>query len=172
MARILLNRRSNRDRDAGEQASWRMFKVQRQCSYRHQKPEDDVICSILKSFNHIAVVGLSDDPWQDSNYAAAYFMQQGYIVRPVNPEVSEVFGICSYPDLLATPGPIETVQIFRRNGEVPKIVEQAMKVGAKAVWIEEGLDEEASVERARKAGLRVVTHRCMMVEHDLHLGHA
>ncbi len=149
-----------------------MFTTQRRCSYRHQKPEDDVICSILRAYDHIAVVGLSDDPWHDSNYAAAYFMQQGYIVQPINPHVPEVFGLSSYPDLLASPGPIETVQIFRRNDFVPEIVEQAMAVGAKAVWIEEGLDDGATVARARNAGLRVVTHRCMMVEHDLHLGHA
>ncbi len=149
-----------------------MLKTSRRCSYKHQKPEDDVICTILREFNHIAVVGLSDDPWHDSNYAAAYFMRQGYVVKPVNPRIPEVFGLISYPDLLAAPKPIETVQIFRRNEFVPEIVAQAMKVGAKAIWIEEGLDDGVSVANARKAGLRVVTHRCMMVEHDLHLGHA
>ncbi len=149
-----------------------MFKIHRLCSYKHQKPEDDIICSILKAYNHIAVVGLSDDPWQDSNYAAAYFMRQGYIVQPVNPEIPEVFGLSAYATLLETPGPIETVQIFSRNGSVPEIVDQAVKVGAKAVWIEEGSGDGAAVMRARNAGLRVVTQRCMMVEHDLHLGHA
>jgi len=149
-----------------------MFKIQRRCSYKHQKPEDDVICSILRAYNHIAVVGLSEDPWQDSNYAAAYFMQQGYIVKPINPHVPEVLGLSAYPDLLATPGPVETVQIFRQNDFVSEIVEQAVAIGAKAVWIEDGLDDGASVARACNAGLRVVTHRCMMVEHDLHLGQA
>ncbi len=148
-----------------------MKKNLRRCSYKHQGPEDDIICFVLREYNHIAIVGQSVDEWHDSSYSAAYFMQRGYDVRPVNPRISDVLGKVSYPDLLKTPGPIEIVQVFHRNEFVPEIVEQAMRVNAKAVWIEDGLVDGASVSRAREAGLRVVTHRCMMVEHDIHLGH-
>jgi predicted CoA-binding protein len=142
----------------------------RLCTFRHQKPHDDIACSILRQFDHIAVVGLSDNPWRDSNYVAAYLLRQGYSITPINPHIAEVFGLSSYPNLLSAPRPVEVVEVFRREEFIPEIIEEAIKVGAKAVWIEGGMGDKASLSRAKQAGLRVVTHRCMMIDHDLHLG--
>ncbi len=125
---------------------------------------------ILRECHRIAVIGLSEKPWRDSNRVAAYLLQHGYTILPVNPEMSEVFGIKSYSDLRAVPRPVEVVDIFRRKEFIPEIVDTAIEIGAKAVWMQLGLEDEASAERARKAGLSVVMNRCMAVEHSLHPG--
>ncbi len=147
-----------------------MLKRLRKCHFSHQTGLDDVVCSILREFRRIAVVGLSDDPWRDSNYVAAYMMRHGYAITPVNPNVPLVFGRVACPNLRSAPGPIEVVEIFRRREYVSKSVEEAIQVGARAVWIEGGFADESVAEHARRAGLRVVMQRCMMIEHDNHLG--
>ncbi len=146
-----------------------MWNRPRRCTTRHQEPQDDIVCKILREYDHVAVVGLSDNPWRDSNYVASYLLRQGYSITPVNPSISHVFGIASYPDLRSAPPPVEVVEIFRKDEFIPEIIEQAIMVGAKAIWIEGGLGDEVAVARARQAGLPVVRHRCMMIEHDLHL---
>jgi predicted CoA-binding protein len=131
---------------------------------------DDVVCSVLWEFNRIAVVGLSDNPWRDSNYVATYLLEQGYLILPVNPHVSRVLGLKAYADLLSTPGPVEVVEVFRRADAIAGVVDQAIEVGAKAIWIEGGFIDAALAARTREAGLRVVMDRCMAVEHEKHLG--
>jgi len=132
------------------------------------KPEitsDETIQSILTEYRRVAVVGVSDNPARASYNIAKYLIGQGFTVIPVNPAIQEVLGIPCYPDLLTAPGPIEIVDIFRRVEFIPEIVDQAIQIGAKAVWMQSGLIDEASAERARAAGLKVVMDHCIMVEH-------
>jgi predicted CoA-binding protein len=136
----------------------------------HQDPLDDTICMVLGMFRRIAVVGLSDKPWRESNRVAGYLLQQGYTILPVNPEIPEVFGLKSYPDLLSVPPPLEVVDIFRRKEFIPELVDMAIEAGAKAVWMQSGLDDPVSAERASVAGLHVVMNRCMKIEHSRHRG--
>jgi predicted CoA-binding protein len=139
------------------------------CTTKHRSSEDDAACLIIREFNRIAVVGLSGKPWRPSYRVASYLLRQGYDVIPVNPELMEVLGREAFPDLVSAPGPVEVVDIFRRAEHIPAIVEEAIRIGARAVWMQSGLSDPASAERARGAGLLVVMGRCMMAEHQLHL---
>ena len=103
---------------------------------------------------------------------ASYLLAQGFEVIPVNPELKEVLGRESFPDLASAPGPVEVVDIFRRAEHIPVIVEEAIWIGAKAVWMQSGLSDPASAGRASRAGILVVMNRCIMVEHSLHSGNA
>ena len=123
------------------------------------------IQQILKETRVIAVVGLSPEVARDSYRVAKYLKEQGFRVIPVNPTASEVLGEKSYPDLKAVPVKVDLVDIFRRPEFVPEIVQQAIAIGAKAVWMQEGIVHEQAAETARKAGLDVVMDRCAMVEH-------
>ena len=115
------------------------------------------------------MVGLSPKEDRASHRVAAYLQQQGYTIVPVNPGVETILGEQSYRDLEAIPagkaGTVDTVQLFRRAEDVPPIVEQAIKLGAGAVWMQEGIVNEDAAARARQAGLDVVMDRCMMKEH-------
>lgn len=126
------------------------------------------IKSILEESKTVAVVGLSPKEERDSHRVARYLQSQGYRVIPVNPSADEILGERSYPDLASVPEPIDVVDVFRRSEAVPEIVEEAIKVGAKAVWMQEGVIHEEAAARARQAGLQVVMDRCMMVEHRRH----
>jgi predicted CoA-binding protein len=122
---------------------------------------------ILRKYRTIAVVGLSSNPERDSNAIARYLQQNGYRIIPVNPNESEVLGEKSYPDLRSVPEAIEVVDVFRRAEDVPPIVEQAIGVGVKAVWMQTGIVNEEAARRAREAGLDVVMDRCMRTTHRL-----
>lgn len=137
---------------------------------KHRTALDETICSILMNYNRIAVVGLSDRSWRDSYRVSRYMLDGGYEIVPVNPEVTEVFGRKSHKSLLSVPGPIEVVSIFRRVEFIPAIVDEAIQAGAKAIWMQLGLADRQSAERAQKAGIKVVMDRCIMVEHRRHLG--
>ena len=141
----------------------------RDCTTKHRSLEDDTICRILRELRRIAVVGLSEKAWRPSYRVASYLMRQSYEVIPVNPGIKEVFGVKSFPNLVSAPGPIEVVDIFRRVEYIPAIVDEAIKIGSKAVWMQSGLADPASAGRARRAGLLVVMDRCIMVEHELHM---
>ena len=121
---------------------------------------------ILNSSRVVAVVGLSAKPDRPSFMVASYLKENGYKIIPVNPGVREVLGEPSYPDLSSIPEPVDVVDIFRRSEEVPAIVDEAIKIGAKAVWMQEGVINEEAAARARKAGLLVVMDRCMLKEHQ------
>ncbi|MGB5932766.1 MAG: CoA-binding protein [Anaerolineae bacterium] len=130
-----------------------------------RNPTDEEIKEILKSAKNIAVVGLSDKPGRDSHRVAAYLKRQGYKVFPVNPTVKETLGERSYPRLEDIPQPIDVVDIFRAPEHVLPIVESAIAMGAKVVWMQLGVVNEEAAKKARDAGLTVVMDRCMMQEH-------
>ena len=120
---------------------------------------------ILNSSRIIAVVGLSPKPDRPSYNVANYLKENGYKIIPVNPKAGEILGEVCYPDLSSIPEPVDVVDIFRRSEEVPAIVEEAIKIRAKAVWMQEGVINEPAAARAAKAGLFVVMDRCMLKEH-------
>ena len=126
------------------------------------------IKSILEESKTVAVVGLSPREERDSHRVAKYLQSQGYRIIPVNPNADEILGERSYPDLASVSEPIDVVDVFRRSEAVPEIVEEAIKVGAKTVWMQMGVIHEEAAARAREAGLQVVMDRCMMIEHRRH----
>jgi predicted CoA-binding protein len=113
----------------------------------------------------IAVVGLSDKPDRPSHGVAAYMQSAGYRIIPVNPAVKEVLGEKSYSSLKEIPENVDLVDVFRKPEAVPEIVEDAIAIGAKAVWMQEGVVHNAAADRARAAGLQVVMDRCILKEH-------
>jgi predicted CoA-binding protein len=129
----------------------------------YQNPE--IIEKIIKDFKTIAVVGLSDKPDRPSYGVAAYLQSKGYRIIPVNPHITEVLGEKSYPDLKSIPDDIDVVDIFRRSEDVPPIVDEAIEIGAKAVWMQEGVIDENAALKASENGLQVVMNRCMLKEH-------
>jgi uncharacterized protein len=131
---------------------------------------DSVLKEILLSAKTIASVGVSSNPNKESYRIAAYLKAQGYRVIPVNPTVSEIMGEKSYPDLQSIPEKIDVVQVFRRPEDVPPVVDDAIKAGAKVVWMQEGIVNEEAAEKARNAGLQVVMDTCMRVAHRSLIG--
>jgi len=120
---------------------------------------------ILDSSRTIAVVGLSPKPDRPSYRVASYLKEQGYRIIPVNPAEKEILGEPCYPDLASIPESIDVVDIFRRSEEMLPIVEEAIRIGAKAVWMQEGVTNEEAANRAGEAGLMVVMDKCMRKEH-------
>jgi hypothetical protein len=123
------------------------------------------IRKILREGSTIAVVGLSSKPNRASYGVARYMKSVGYRIIPVNPYETEVLGERAYPDLSAVPEKIDVVDIFRRSDQVAPIVGEAIEMGARAIWMQEGVVDEAAAQRAREAGLMVVMNRCMLKEH-------
>ena len=121
---------------------------------------------ILNSSRTIAVVGLSSKADRPSYKAASYLKKQGYKIIPVNPAEKEILGELCYPDLASISESVDVVEVFRRSEEVPPVVEEAIRIGAKAVWMQEGVTNEEAAARAREAGLMVVMDRCMRKEHQ------
>ena len=127
---------------------------------------DDDVREILEGMRTWAVVGCSPDPHRDSHRIAALLQRHGYRVIPVNPAVEEVLGERCYPslrDIPATEG-VEVVDLFRRSAAVAPHVEEAIAIGARAVWMQLGVIDHEAAERARAAGLRVVMDRCPAIE--------
>ena len=125
----------------------------------------NIEAEILNSSRVVAMVGLSPNPDRPSHRVASYLKEKGYKIIPVNPAVKAVLGEPSYPDLSSIPEPIDVVDIFRRSEEVPAIVEEAIVIGAKAVWMQEGVINEEAAARAKEAGLLVVMDKCIRKEH-------
>ncbi len=121
---------------------------------------------ILNSSRVVAVVGLSPKPDRPSYRVASYLKEQGYKIIPVNPKAERILGEVCYPDLSSIPESVDVVDIFRRSEEVADIVEEAIKIGAKAVWMQEGVINEEAAALAKEAGLLVVMNRCMFKEHQ------
>ena len=128
-------------------------------------PSADPITEILKTPKTIAVVGLSSNPMWPSHGVAAYMQAAGYRIIPVNPNETEVLGEKSYARLEDVPEKIDIVDIFRRAEEVPRVVESAIRVGAKVVWMQLGIESEEAAEKARAAGLVVIEDACILIEH-------
>jgi uncharacterized protein len=126
--------------------------------------------SILERYRHIAMVGLSADPYRPSHFAALYLRANGYDVVGVNPRETEILGRPAYPSLREVPGPIEVVDIFRNAAAVPAIVNEAIEIGARVIWMQLGVVHEAAAQVARDAGLEVVMDRCMKIEHARYFG--
>lgn len=120
---------------------------------------------LLRTSRVIAVVGLSSKRWRPSYGVSEYMQRQGYRIIPVNPRETEVLGEKAYPDLDSVPEPVDIVNIFRRSEFVPEIVEAAIRKGARAVWMQEGVVNEEAARRAAEAGLVVVMDRCILKEH-------
>jgi hypothetical protein len=129
------------------------------------KAATDPILEILKNYKTIAVVGLSSNPARPSYGVTEYMQSAGYRIIPVNPNETEVLGEKSYARLEDVPGKIEIVDVFRRAEDVPPVVESAIRVGAKVVWMQLGIENADAAERARAAGLIVVEDACVLVEH-------
>lgn len=120
---------------------------------------------ILADSRTIAVVGLSDNPERAANFIPAYLQQQGYRIIPVNPTIEQALGEKAYANLADVPEQVDVVEIFRRPEFVPEIVEAAIDKGARVVWMQEGIVNEAAAERASSAGLTVVMDACMGETH-------
>ncbi len=134
--------------------------------------DDDSIREMLQKAKVIAVVGLSDDPARPSYGVARYLQQQGYRIIPVNPEITEVLGETSYPNLASVPDQIDIVNVFRRSSAVSSHVDEVVAKGAKLIWMQLGVRDEAAAQRARSAGIAVVMNRCLAVDHGGLLGRA
>lgn len=129
------------------------------------QPSDDEILTILTTAKSIAIVGLSADPDRPSHRVAKFLKEVGYKIYPVNPYIEEAVEEKAYPALHEIPGRIDVVDIFRAPHKVLPPVEAAINVGAKVVWMQEGVVNEEAARKAREAGLKVVMDRCMMTEY-------
>jgi|UniRef100_A0A7C5EMX4 predicted CoA-binding protein len=127
-------------------------------------PEE--IADILKTCCTVAVVGLSPQPERPSFLVAQYLKEQGYHIIPVRPGCHEILGEKCYDRLKDIPFPVDVVDIFRSVEAIPGIVDEAIEINAKVVWMQLGLAEPDSARKAKEAGLKVVMNRCMKMEHE------
>lgn len=126
--------------------------------------------AILQRYRRIAMVGLSSNPYRPSHFAAIYMLAEGYHVIPVNPREQTILGQTSYPSLQVIPEPVEIVDIFREPKAVPGIVEEAIAIGAKVIWMQLGVIHLEAAQHARDAGLEVVMDSCVKIEHARFFG--
>ena len=127
--------------------------------------DTETIRAILREARTIAVVGLSPSPWRPSHGVARYLQAQGYRIIPVNPNEQTILGETCYPTLSDISVPVDIVDVFRRSEYVPAIAEEAVKIGAKALWLQYDVISPAGEAIAERGGLRVVVDRCLKVEH-------
>ncbi len=125
----------------------------------------DAVLELLQKYQTIAVVGLSSNPMRPSYAVTEYMQAAGYRIIPVNPNETEVLGEKSYASLEDVPEKIEIVNVFRRAEEVPPVVESAIRVAAKVIWMQLGIENDEAAEKARSAGLVVIEDACILVEH-------
>jgi hypothetical protein len=130
------------------------------------QPPERTLEQILKESKTIAVVGLSANPGRDSHQVASYLKRNGYIIYPVNPNYEQVLGSRCYTNLSDIPDAIDIVDIFRRPEYIPPIAGEAVKIGAKVIWMQLGIRNEEAAETARRAGLQVIMDRCIKIEHQ------
>jgi len=135
------------------------------CELPDSNPPSDEIYKLLAESKVVAIVGLSDKPDRASNKVAVYLKEHGYKIIPVNPMKDEILGEKCYSSLSDIPEQIDIVDIFRKVDVIPAIVDEAIKVSAKAVWMQLGLAHHESAEKARQAGLVVVQSKCTKIEH-------
>jgi len=128
------------------------------------------IRALLGDAKTIAIVGLSTEKTKASNMVASYLQDEGYKVIPVNPRAAEILGEKSYPDLKSIPEKVDIVEVFRPTNEVPAIVDEAIAIGAKAVWMQLRIIDLPSADRAIAAGMTVVVDRCIKMEHGRYAG--
>lgn len=135
------------------------------CEIPESNPKSGEIKKILTSSRTIAIVGLSDNPDRDSYKVALYLKEHGFKIIPVNPSEDKILGEKSYPDLKSIPEKIDIVDIFRKIDFIPDIIDGAISIGAKTVWMQLGLAHNESAEKARNAGINVVQSKCLKIEH-------
>src|SRR4030081_2893178 len=128
-------------------------------------PSADPIFDILTKYKTIAVVGLSSNPARPSYGVTEYLQSSGYHIIPVNPNETDVLGEPSYASLEEVPQKIEIVDVFRRPEEIAPVVDAAIRAGAKVIWMQLGIANEAAAEKARAAGVTVVMDACILIEH-------
>ena len=133
-------------------------------SEKHQNPPDDRIKEILSNYKNVAVVGLSSDSTRPSYGVARYLQAKGFKIIPVNPNETEILGEKAYPDLTAIPEEVDIVDVFRRSEHVPDIVDQAIKIKAKVLWMQEEVINHPAALKASQNGITVVMDRCMAKE--------
>lgn len=131
---------------------------------------DSEMKEILLTAKTIASVGLSSNMEKESYWIASYLKEQGYHIIPVNPTATEIFGEKVYASLSDIPVPVDVVQVFRKPEDVPPVVDEAIKIGAKIIWMQEGISHEESAQKARDAGLQVVMNACMRAAHRRLIG--
>ena len=129
--------------------------------------QENTITHILTHYRTVAVVGLSPKPHRDSHEVAAYMQAHGWRIVPINPNATEVLGEKAYPSLTeaARHERIELVNCFRNSADIPPLVDEAIAIGAKAVWMQLGIEHAAAAEKATAAGLWVVQNRCLKIDH-------
>jgi uncharacterized protein len=127
--------------------------------------DPEAIETMLRDAKTIAVVGISSDATRASNSVSRYMQSQGYRIIPVNPDETSVLGEKAYAQLEDVPDKIDLVDIFRRSDEAGRHVDEAISIGAPAVWLQEGVIDEGAARRALDAGLAVVMDRCILKEH-------
>jgi hypothetical protein len=132
---------------------------------QRNEPGVDAVSEILKTSRTIAVVGLSSKPQRPSYGVSRYMQSAGYRIIPVNPSEQEVLGEKAYARLEDVPERIDIVDIFRRSESVPEIVDAAIRVGARGIWMQEGVRHPEAAEKARRAGLFVIMNTCILKEH-------
>ncbi|MEA2511467.1 MAG: uncharacterized protein QOJ59_954 [Thermomicrobiales bacterium] len=127
---------------------------------------------ILTAYKTIAIVGLSDDPYRPSHFAAIYMQSWGYDIIPVNPRLvgKTILGQPVYASLADIPRPVEIVDAFRKPSDIPPLADEAVAIGAKVLWMQLGIVNEEAARRARAAGLEVVMNRCVKIEHARFFG--
>jgi hypothetical protein len=133
-------------------------------------PNSDPIWELLSRAKTIAVVGLSDSPLRPSYGVSAYMQAQGYKIIPVNPVITEALGERSYASLLDVPENVDIVNVFRRPEFVDEIVQQAIQLKAPAIWMQEGVVNEAAAAKARRSGIFVAMDLCILKEHKARFG--
>jgi predicted CoA-binding protein len=126
---------------------------------------DTEILALLQTAKTIAVVGLSGKPWRASFGVSEYMQSCGYRIVPVNPNLGEVLGVRAYQRLEDVPEKIDIVNVFRRSEFVAPIVDSAIQLGVRCVWMQEGVRDERAAARAREAGIGVVMDRCILKDH-------
>jgi predicted CoA-binding protein len=127
--------------------------------------KNEQLAKILTNFCNVAVVGISEDMSKPSHEVALYLQRAGYRIIPVNPKYTSVLNEICYPSLTDIPDRVEIVVIFRRVNFISDIVEEAISIKARVIWMQMGLRHESAARRAQKAGLQVVMNRCMKIEH-------
>jgi predicted CoA-binding protein len=127
---------------------------------------DSELKQILKTIKVVASVGVSSNEEKESYWIFNYLNAQGYQMIPVNPAASEILGLKVYPDLASIPQKVDVVQVFRKPEDVPPVVDAAIQIGAKIVWMQEGIINEEAARKAEAAGLKVVMNRCMRATHQ------
>lgn len=130
------------------------------------QPDDEGLREILGDARRIAVVGISDKKDRPAHYVPAYLQERGYEIIPVNPNLTEVLGRKSYPSLAAVPGPVDVVAVYRRGDAVPAITQEAIAIGAKTLWLQEGVINLEAAQTAQAAGLNVVMNTCIRMTHQ------